>query len=341
MGVELKSIIPNEKTKLNEFSSKIIAIDAYNAIYQFLTTIRGYDGNQLTDSKGRITSHISGLFYRNMSFLSLGIKPIYVFDGKPLELKSKEIKRRQILKAKATTNYKKAIADQNVENIKKYAQQSTSIRNSMIDDSKHILELLGIPHLQAPSDGEATAAHLTLTSQAFAVASQDFDSILFGAKRLIRNFTLSGRRKMPNKNTCIEIEPEIIEINKILTKHKLTREQLIDIGILIGTDFNPHSFRGIGAKTALKLIQQYSKLENIPKINEELTKIKFNEIRKIFLKPNVADINEINFREVNYEKIAEYLINERSFSSLRIKSTLNKMKINIQKRSQSLEKWFN
>ncbi len=160
-------------------------------------------------------------------------------------------------------------------------------------------------------------------------------------EKTIRNFTLSGRRKMPNKNTYIEIEPEIIEINKILTKHKLTREQLIDIGILIGTDFNPHSFRGIGAKTALKLIQQYSKLENIPKINEELTKIKFNDIRKIFLKPNVADINEINFREVNYEKITEYLINERSFSSLRIKSTMSKMKINIQKRSQSLEKWFN
>lgn len=341
MGVDLKSIIPNEKTKINKFSSKIIAIDAYNAIYQFLTTIRGRDGNQLTDWNGRITSHISGLFYRNVNFLSLGIKPIYVFDGKPLELKAKEIQRRQELKAKAAVKYEKAIADKNTKNMRKYAQQSTSIKSSMIDDSKYILKLLGIPYIQAPSDGEATAAHLTLTDQAFAVASQDFDSILFGAKRLIRNFTLSGKRKIPNRNTYVEIEPEMIEINKILSKYKLTRIQLIDIGILIGTDFNPHSFHGIGAKTALKLIQKYSALENIPKISEELTRIKFHEIRNIFLNPNVAHITQIDFNEINYNGVEEYLINEKNFSAERIKSTLNKMKINLKKREQSLEKWFN
>ncbi|MCY3853766.1 MAG: flap endonuclease-1 [Thaumarchaeota archaeon] len=340
MGVELKSLIPNEKTQLNKFSSKIVAIDAYNAIYQFLTTIRGPDGNQLTDSKGRITSHISGLFYRNVNFLSIGIKPIYVFDGKPLEMKSTEIKKRQILKSRATLNYEKAKLNFNIGNMKKFAQQSTSIKDSMIVDSKHILQLLGIPYLQAPSDGEATAAHLTLTDQAYAVASQDFDSILFGAKRLIRNFTLSGKRKIPNKKSYVEIEPEIIETNKILTQYNLTRRQLVDVGILIGTDFNPNSFHGIGPKKALKLMQKHSKLENIPEIEGELQKIKFNDIRKIFLEPNVTNISEIKFNEIDYKKIEEYLVNERDFSMERIKSSLNKLKAVTDRKKQSLEKWF-
>ena len=253
-------------------------------------------------------------------------------------MKSTEIKKRQSIKNKAVLNYEKAKLEFNVDKMKKYAQQSTSIKNSMILDSQQVLQLLGIPYLQAPSDGEATAAHLTLTNQAFAVASQDFDSVLFGARRLLRNFTLSGKRKIPNKNTYVEIEPEIIETSKILKLYKLTREQLVDVGILIGTDFNPNSFYGIGPKKALKLIQQYKKLENIPKIKDELNRIKFNEIRKIFLEPSVAKIDKIEFNEIDYNGLKDYLINERSFSPDRIKSTLNKLQITLTKKRTNLRK---
>jgi len=340
MGLNLKELVVREKTKLESFSNKVIAIDAYNAIYQFLASIRGPDGMQLTDAEGRITSHLSGLLYRNINFLSLGIKPVYVFDGKPPSLKTAEIERRRQIKKDATVKYEKAIASGDLAEARKFAQQTTSMKDGMVDESKEILGFFGIPYIDAPSEGEATAAHLTNTGQAYASASQDFDSILLGAKRLIRNFTNSGRRKIPNRNTYIEIEPEIIETKKTLESLQVTREQLVDIGILIGTDFNPDGFERIGPKTALKMIKQYSRLEDIPQIQEQLQSIEYEQIRKIFLEPVVADVKEIVFDEVNFEGLTQYLVKERSFSEERIQSSLNRLKKALEKKSQNLDQWF-
>jgi flap endonuclease-1 len=340
MGLNLKELVVREKTTLESFSSKVIAIDAYNAIYQFLASIRGPDGLQLSDSEGRITSHLSGLLYRNINFLSLGIKPVYVFDGKPPSLKTAEIERRKQIKKDATVKYEKAIAEGNIEDARKFAQQTTSMKDGMVKESKQILTYFGIPYIDAPSEGEATAAHLTNTGQAFASASQDFDSVLCGAKRLIRNFTNSGRRKIPNRNTYVEIEPEIIETQKTLDALEVTREQIVDIGILIGTDFNPNGFDRIGPKTALKMIKQHSRLEDIPQIQEQLQTIDYEQIRKIFLNPVVADVDEIVFDDVDYEGMTNYLVKERSFSEDRIQSSLNRLKKALEKKSHNLDQWF-
>jgi len=340
MGLNLKDLVVREKTNLEAFSNKIIAIDAYNAIYQFLASIRGPDGLQLSDSEGRITSHLSGLLYRNVNFLSLGIKPVYVFDGKPPSLKTAEIERRKQVKKDATIKYEKAIAEGNMEDARKYAQQTTSMKDGMVKESKQLLTYFGIPYIDALSEGEATAAHLTNTGQAYAAASQDFDSILCGAKILIRNFTSSGRRKLPNRNTYIDIVPEIIETKKTIDALGLTREELIDVGILIGTDFNPNGFERIGPKTALKMIKQHSRLEDIPQIQEQLEKIDFQQIRKIFLDPEVTKVDEIVFDKVDYESITNYLVKERGFSGDRIQSTLNRLKKALEKKSQNLDQWF-
>ena len=210
----------------------------------------------------------------------------------------------------------------------------------MVDDSKYLLDLFGIPHIQAPSEGEATAALLTKTGMADVAASQDFDSILFGAKNLVRNFTNSGRRKLPNRNTYIEIEPEIINFQKNLDNLGITQEQLIDVGILIGTDFNPDGFERIGPKTAIKMIKEHGRLEDITQIQEQLNIIDYDAIRKIFLEPEIAKVDKIEFGKIDYDGIAEYLSNERSFSRDRIDSSLNRLKKSLEKKSQTLEKWF-
>ena len=339
MGLNLKDIVVREKTYLKSFNGRVVAIDAYNSLYQFLTTIRGMDGMPLTDQNRQVTSHLSGLLHRNANFLSIGIKPVWVFDGKPPSLKSAEIERRKDSKMSASIRYEQARAEGDMELARKYAQQITTIQDSMIDESKEILDLFGIPHIQAPSEGEATAAHLTITGQAWASVSQDYDSVLFGAKRLVRNFTNSGRRKIPNRNYYVKVEPEIIHLSKILELHGITREQLVDVGIMIGTDFNPTGIPRIGPKTGIKLIQKHSRLEDIPRIQDSLQDTPYEKIRRIFLKPDVAETKDIAFGKIQYDAILKYLT-ERDFSETRTLQTLNKMKKAINKKSQTLEKWF-
>jgi flap endonuclease-1 len=340
VGLDLKPLCIREKTNLESFASKIVAIDAYNAIYQFLSIIRGPDGLPLTDFSGKITSHITGLFYRNINFLSLGIKPVYVFDGKPPSLKSAEIERRKQVKKEATIKYENAVIQGRYEEAKKYAQQTSILKDEMVEDSKRLLGLFGIPFVHAPSEGEATAAYMTITGQAHASASQDFDSLLFGAKKLVRNFTNSGKRKLPNRNTTIEVEPEIIDLIKTLDTLGITREQLVDVGILIGTDFNPDGFERIGPKTALKAIKQHGRLEEIPQIQEKLDQIDYKQIRDIFLNPKVANISDLKFGNVDYQGMTNYLTKERSFSLERVETSLNRLKKSIEKKSHNLEQWF-
>ena len=339
VGLNLKDLVLREKTTLEAFANKVIAIDAYNAIYQFLASIRGPDGLQLTDTEGRVTSHLSGLFYRNANLLSLGIRPVYVFDGRPPSLKTAEVERRKQVKKDATIKYERAVAEGNMEDARKYAQQTTSMRDGMVSESKQLLEHFGIPYVEAPSEGEATAAHMTETGHAYASASQDYDSILCGARRLVRNFTSSGRRKIPNKNAYVDVVPEMIDSQKTLEGMGITREQLVDVGILIGTDFNPDGFERIGPKTAIKLIRQHSRLEDIPQIQDQLSGVDYAQIRKIFLSPEVADVGEITFGQVDGGGITDYL-EGRSFSRERVESTLGRLKKAHEKRSQNLDQWF-
>lgn len=340
MGLDLKPLVTPVPLKLQELAGKVVAIDAYNTIYQFLSIIRGPTGEPLANSKGEITSHLSGLFYRNTNLLMENVKPIYVFDGKANDLKTAEIQRRSQLKKEAIEKYQLAIEEGRAEDARKYGTRTAVLTDKMVEESKKLLLHLGIPYVQAPSDGEAAAAYLTRHELAFAAASQDYDSILFGAKKLVRNLAISGKRKVPNRNAYVDVEPEIFEHDKVLQEVGLTHEQLVDVGILIGTDFNPGGFIGIGPKTALKLIKESGKLENVEKVKQLLPQVPYQEIRNIFLKPEVPKIDRIEFGEVNREKVLDFLCVEKSFSADRVSGTLDKLQKAAANRSQSLEQWF-
>ena len=340
MGLDLKPLVKSSPIMISELSGKVIAIDAYNTIYQFLATIRGITGELLTNNNGEVTSHLSGLFYRNVNLLAENIKLIYIFDGKPSPLKSKEIDRRRQVKQDALNKYQEAITAGRFEDARKYGQATSVLTDKMVEESKMILTLLGIPYIQAPSEGEAAAAQLTQSNIAFACASQDYDSLLFGAKRLIRNLAISGKRKVPNRNVYVDIEPEIIEQQQLLNETDLNLEQLVDIGILIGTDFNPGGIPGIGPKTALKLVREHNKLEKIEKFEASLANIPYKEIREVFLKQEAPKINGIEFNEINYDALVNFLCTEKNFSVARVNTSLDKVKKSITNRNQSLEKWF-
>jgi flap endonuclease-1 len=340
MGLDLKPLINAAPIKLAELVGKVVAVDAFNAIYQFLATIRGPTGEPLMNSRGEVTSHLSGLFYRNMNLLIEGIRPVYVFDGEMHPLKGQEVERRQQVKEEAMTMYSQALQEGRMEDAVKYSKRTSVLTGAMVEDAKKLLSALGIPYIQAPADGEATAAYLTKKDLAYAAASQDYDSILFGAKKLVRNLAVSGRRKVPGRNAYIDVEPEIIEFDNVLKETGLSQEQLVDVGILIGTDFNPDGFTGIGPKTALKLIKEAGRLENVEKVKHLLSQVPYKEIREIFLNPEVPKVEKLDFGEVNREKVLDLLCVQKSFSTDRVAGTLDRLQKAKESRSQSLEKWF-
>lgn len=342
MGLDLKPILSPLQIKFNDLINKTVAIDAFNAIYQFLATIRGPTGELLANSKGEVTSHLSGLFYRNINLISYNIRPIYVFDGKASYLKLNEIERRDEIKRNATQKYEQALSEGRMDEAKKYSQATSVLTEKMIEEAKLLLSYLGIPIVQAPSEGEATAAYLTNIGLAYTSASQDYDSILFGTKKLIRNLTISGKRKVPNRNVYIDIALEMFYIEDILSKVKLSREQLVDVGILIGTDFNPGGVPRIGPKKALKLIQQYSRLEDIDidHVRDLISEIPYKEIREIFLYPEKPSITEIKFNDIDYDKIIQFLCQQKDFSHERINSALQKVIKKDANQIRSLDNWL-
>jgi len=343
LGVNLRGIVPKTEIKLEDLSGKTIAIDAYNALYQFLAIIRQPDGTPLKDSTGKVTSHLSGLLYRTSNLVELGIKPIYVFDGKPPVLKAEEIQRRKQVKIEAAAHYEKAIAKGDIAKARTYAQATTTMKDYMKDDAQKLLNLMGLPWIQAPSEGEAQAAHMTKRRDADYCASQDYDSLLFGAPTLLRNVTVSGRRKLPSKNIYINVVPEIFTLDKILKECEITYEQLIDVGILIGTDFNPDGIKGLGPKTALKLIKEHGTLENaLPHIKNPEFPHPPEKIREIFLHPEVRSDYKLEWKEPNVDGIVNFLVREKDFSEDRVRKTLEKMQESTKKLEgkTTLEKWF-
>ena len=209
MGVQLGDLISRSKISLRDLSGKSLAIDGYNTLYQFLSIIRGLDGRPLMDKEGRVTSHLSGLLYRTANLVEVGIQPSYVFDGEPPKLKRLEIMRREEVKREATVKYRRALEEGKMEEVRTYAQATARLRDYMVSDAKRLLSLMGVPWVQAPSEGEAQAAHMAAKRDVYAAASQDYDSLLFGAPVLVRNIAISGRRKLPRRIAYVEVEPEI------------------------------------------------------------------------------------------------------------------------------------
>jgi len=343
LGVDLRDLVPKTLVRLEDLSGKTVAIDAYNALYQFLAIIRQPDGTPLKDSSGRVTSHLSGLLYRTSNLVELGIRPIYVFDGAPPVLKEVEIKRRRKVKEEALVLYERALKEGKVEEARVYAQATSHLKDYMAEDSKTLLRLLGVPWVQAPSEGEAQAAHMTRKGDADYCASQDYDSLLFGAPKFIRNVTISGRRKLPSKNIYIEVIPEVVELAQVLKECGITYEQLIDVGILIGTDFNPDGIKGLGPKTALKLIKEYGTLEQaIPHVKNAEFPVEPQRIREIFLHPTVTDNYKLEWKPPDVENTVDFIVRGRDFSEERVRKALEKMQKGItkEKGKTTLEKWF-
>tara|TARA_Y100000310_G_C20697669_1_gene826860 strand:+ start:311 stop:1312 length:1002 start_codon:yes stop_codon:yes gene_type:complete len=333
MGVKLVDLVDKKNIKWEQLEGKKLAIDASNVIFQFLSSIRQRDGTPLMDNEGNVTSHLVGLFSRVPNLMQKGITPIFVFDGKAPALKEKIRVIRRANKAKAREKYEKAALEDDQDSMGKYSRQLTRLNSEMVQECKELLTALGLPIVQAPSEAEAQCAYMNKKKKVWATGSQDYDSLLFGSPRLIQNLTLSQKRKLPG-GKFVYISPHMIELKDVLDRLELNQEELLVLGILVGTDYNPGGVKGIGPKKALKLIQSGKKFETI--FNDLETNFDWEEILNTFKHIPVEDVT-LKESKINLEKVKELLIEKHDFGEERVNNTLSKL---TSKQDESIKKWF-
>ncbi len=339
MGSPIGSLVQRERITLNDLQGKVVAIDALNTLYQFLAIIRLHDGTPLKDSTGKVTSHLSGLFYRTVNLLEHKIRTIYVFDGKPPRLKERTLKEREAVKVRFTQEWRDALKKGDLQTAFKKSVMTSRLESGMVAEAKYLLELMGVPWVQAPSEGEAQAAYMALKGECDASASQDYDSLLFGSPRLIINLTIAGKRYYPKRGVAVNLVPELVELEKVLTSLSLSREQLIDVAMLVGTDFNEGIY-GIGPKRALQMIRNLRTLEAV--VEELGLTLEFdpNAIREFYLNPPVAPTGKIRWNSPSLKEIRKFLVTNKNFEESRIDRGLERLERAVETQRTGLGEWI-
>jgi flap endonuclease-1 len=326
MGVDIGSLFKTEKITMKDLHDRVIVIDAYNVLHQFLASIRQRDGTPLKNSKGEVTSHLSGLFHRTANMVESKIRPVFAFDGKPHPLKAKTLEERRERKELAEKEWKEALKVGDLAKARSKAQQTSVLTDEMVQQSKDLLDALGIPYIQAPGEGEAQASYMVKKGDAFAVGSQDYDCLLVGSPVLIRNLTSSERRKLPGKEAYAKVYPKQILLESNLKVLGIKHKQLVDMAILIGTDFND-GIKGIGPKRSLDLIKKNGNVENALAVigaDNAPSFEEIKEIRNIFLKPAVTKDYSLSWPGTDKEKVLKILCGHHHFKEERVEPVLEK-----------------
>ena len=315
-----------------------MAVDAFNVLHQFLALIRTRDGMPLTDEEGRVTSGLVGLASRTTRLIAdYQMRLVFVFDGKPPPLKRAEVERRRALRRRAEQEYAAAVEAGDRATALSKAVMTGRLTSDLISDSKRLLDILGVPWVQAPGEGEAQAARMARRGDVWAVSSRDYDALLFGAPRLVRYLTIHGEEWLPSRSRARRLMPEVIDLEALLRHHDITLEQLVDLSIMVGTDFNA-GIRGIGPKTALRLVKRHGGLEEMPDEVAARLPENYAEIRRLYMEPEVTDDYRIEWGTMQEGELYAFLCGERSFSRRRVEVVADRMR--RFQRQRSLVDWL-
>ncbi len=336
MGINLGNLIPRKQIKLEDLSGRKIAVDSSNMLYQFLSSIRQRDGTLLMDKHGNVTSHLLGLLTRSTNLMEKGLQLAFVFDGKMPDMKYSEIIGREQRKIEAEQQYLGAREREDKESMYKLSMRTARLTKTMVDEAKLLIKALGMPVIQAIQEADAQAAYMCQHEDVWAVASSDMDTLLHNSTRMLPNLTLSQKRK--TKTGIVYTSPELIELKEVLKELDINQDQLIALGILVGTDYNPGGVHGIGPKKALKLVKETNKLDEIfKKANADFDWLAIYNLFKTM--PKTKDY-QLKWNKPDADAVKSLLVDKHDFSEERVESVLSRVLKESNKRQQSsLNKW--
>jgi flap endonuclease-1 len=286
------------------------------------------------DSKGNITSHLVGIWSRFSNLMQRGIQLAIVLDGNAPKQKLREHEERHLRKVEAKEKFQKAKDEEDIESMAHYARQFSFLSDEMVDEAVQLMEAMGLPVIQAPTEADAQMAYLNKQGEVWASASSDYDCLLHGTPRLITNLTLSQKRRT-SSGTIIKTSPEMIELSKVLSALKVSQEQLICMAILIGTDYHP-GVHGIGPMKAMKIVQQHKTAKEI--FTAAQADFDWKEIYDLFVNMPVEKKYTLAWKEPNEQAIRR-ILTKHDFSEDRITNTFNKLTKRPDKEQTGLERW--
>ena len=323
MGCNLRDLTTPHAVELHDLEGQRIAVDAFLIAYQFITSLRsrgsGQDGGPLRDANGHPVSHLMGFLDRATAMIEAGIDPVFVFDGRPHELKSDTLAERKKRKIEAKEKWDAAVEAEDWDTAQKLGSQIASFTPEMVAETRKMLDLLGIANIRAPMEAEGASAVRCARGEVAAVASQDWDTLLYGAPVMVRNLVSHGTKKFGRV-----VRAERVYLEELLDDHGITHEQLVDLGIMVGTDFHP-GIKGIGPKTGLKLIREHGTVEEICAVKKCEVPEKLDEIRSLFLNHPTSDKPLPDSKMCDEEGLREMLVEGHNFSERRMTRAMNRM----------------
>ncbi|WP_435153134.1 flap endonuclease-1 [Haladaptatus sp. DFWS20] len=276
----LRQLAALEDISFDDVEGSLVAVDAHNWLYRYLTTTVKWTRDEVyTTADGTEVANLVGVVQGLPKFFEHDLTPVFVFDGSVTDLKSDEIESRREQREKLEDQLEDAREEGDAIEVARLEASTQRLTPVIQETTRELLDLLDVPIVEAPAEGEAQAAHMARTGAVDYAGTEDYDALLLGAPLTLRKLTSKGN-------------PELMDFDATLEEHDITWEQLVDIAILCGTDFN-EGISGVGPKTALKGVKEHGDLWGV--LEERGDHIEYaDRIREMFLDPNVTDDYEFD-----------------------------------------------
>jgi flap endonuclease-1 len=274
-NADLRDLAVIEDVAYDDLAGSVVAVDAHNWLYRYLTTtVKFTRDSAYTTADGEEVANLIGVVQGLPKFLEHDVTPVFVFDGGVTDLKEAEVEQRREQREKYEEQLEQAREEGDSVEVAKLDSRTQRLTDTIVDTTRELLALLDVPVVDAPAEGEAQAARMARAGTVDYAGTEDYDALLFGSPLTLRQLTSKG-------------DPECMDLDATLSEHDLTWEQLVDVGILCGTDFN-EGVTGIGPKTAVKTVREHGDIWGVFEARDVSVE-NVDRIRNLFLDPPVAD----------------------------------------------------